>query len=69
MKNKKIIKKLLEEIAIKVAIADANATCPCINYQPKIPKAVKKLRIRANIARRTRRNYQIWHEKRKSYHC
>jgi cyclic lactone autoinducer peptide len=44
MKNKKIIKKLLEEIAIKVAIADANATCPCINYQPKIPKAVKKLR-------------------------
>ena len=44
MKNKKIIKKLLEEIAIKVAIADANATCSCINYQPKIPKAVKKLR-------------------------
>lgn len=44
MKNKKITKKLLEKIAIKVAMADANATCPCINYQPKMPKSVKKLR-------------------------
>ncbi len=44
MKSKKILKKLIENVAIKVAIADANATCPCINYQPKMPKAVKKLR-------------------------
>lgn len=44
MKGKKVITKLVEKIAIKVAIADANATCPCINYQPKMPKMVKKLR-------------------------
>lgn len=44
MKSKKVVRKLIETIAIKVAIADANATCPCINYQPKMPKTVKKLR-------------------------
>lgn len=44
MKNKKITQKLLEKIAIKVAMADANATCPCIDYQPKMPKLIKKLR-------------------------
>lgn len=44
MKNKKMVTKIIETIAIKVAIAEANATCPFINYQPKMPKAVKKLR-------------------------
>ena len=44
MKKERIIKKLIETIAIKVAISDANAACPCITYQSKMPKAVKKLR-------------------------
>lgn len=43
-KNKSIYKKLLEKIAIKIATADANATCACISYQPQLPKSVKKLR-------------------------
>lgn len=44
MKKEKITKKIIEAIAIKVAIADANAACPCVTYQPKMPKEVKKLR-------------------------
>lgn len=44
MKKEKMTKKLIETLAIKVAISDANAACPCINYQPKMPKSVKKLR-------------------------
>lgn len=44
MKKEKMTKRLMEAIAIKVAMADANAACPCINYQPKMPKSVKKLR-------------------------
>lgn len=44
MKKHKITRKIIEKIAIKVAVADANATCPCINYQPEMPKAVKNLR-------------------------
>ena len=43
-KNKSIYIKLLEKIAIKIATADANATCACISYQPRLPKSVKKLR-------------------------
>ena len=42
--TKKLTTKLIETIAIKVAISDANAACPCVTYQPKMPKAVKKLR-------------------------
>lgn len=38
------IKKVIEEIAIKVATVDANMACPCISYQPKQPKSMKKLR-------------------------
>lgn len=44
MIGKKTVKKVIEEIAIKVAIADANTACPCISYQPKQPKSMKKLR-------------------------
>lgn len=44
MKKEKMTKRLMEAIAIKVAMADANAACPCITYQPKLPKSVKKLR-------------------------
>lgn len=35
---------LIEKIAIKIATQEANTTCPFISYQPKMPKAVKKLR-------------------------
>ena len=38
------MKKIIEKIAIRAAISEANTTCPFINYQPEIPKAVKKLR-------------------------
>lgn len=44
MKKENLIKKIIENVAIKVAIADANAACPCITHQPQIPKALKKLR-------------------------
>lgn len=44
MNTKKVIKKWVENIAIKVATADANTACPYITYQPKLPEAVKKLR-------------------------
>lgn len=41
---KKKIRKMVEVIAIKVATADANTACPCMNFQPKLPVSVKKLR-------------------------
>lgn len=44
MKKENKIKKLIEKVAIMVAISDANAACPCIHYQPKLPETVKKLR-------------------------
>ena len=43
-KEKNLLHKTLENIAIKIAMADANTACPCITYQPKLPAAVKKLR-------------------------
>ena len=43
-KEKKMIKNIVENIAIKIATADAKTACPCITYQPELPKAVKKLR-------------------------
>ena len=43
-KRKKIFQHAVEKIAIKVAKMDANTACPCISYQPELPKAVKKLR-------------------------
>lgn len=39
-----MLKRVIEKIAIKVAKSDANAACPCVTYQPTVPKAVKKLR-------------------------
>lgn len=42
--KKKSIRGMIENIAIKIAISDANAACSFISYQPKMPKAVKKLR-------------------------
>ena len=44
MAREKKIKKIFEEIAIKVSTLDANIACPCISYQPKQPKSMKKLR-------------------------
>ncbi len=44
MVREKKIKKMFEGIAIKVATLDANTACPCISYQPKQPKSMKKLR-------------------------
>lgn len=44
MSRKKTLKKIIEKIAIKIAIFDANATCPFITYQPIEPKSVKKLK-------------------------
>lgn len=43
-KNKKNRLTLIEKIAVKIAISDANSACPCITFQPKLPNAVKKLR-------------------------
>ena len=43
-KGKKVFQDAVEKIAIKVAKMDANTACPCISYQPELPKAVKKLR-------------------------
>ena len=44
MKKHNRLKKIIEKIAIRAAISEVNTTCPFINYQPEIPKAVKKLR-------------------------
>lgn len=43
-KGQKIFQGTVEKIAIKIAKMDANTACPCISYQPELPKAVKKLR-------------------------
>ena len=42
MKLRRIIKKINEAIAIKIAVRDADFACPCLTYQPKLPEAVKK---------------------------
>lgn len=44
MKKEKTLKRIIEKIAIRVALEDANSACPCISYQPKLPKSVNKLR-------------------------
>ena len=43
-KVKQIIKKTIVTIAKKSAIMEANTACPFVNYQPKEPQVVKKLR-------------------------
>lgn len=40
----KIVKKAIADIAKKSAAMEANTACPCMNFQPKEPQAVKKLR-------------------------
>ena len=44
MKKNNVTKKVMENVAVKVATADANAACPFITFQPKLPQAVKKMR-------------------------
>jgi len=36
--------KVVAQMALLVAKAQANSTCPFAVHQPKLPKAVKKLR-------------------------
>lgn len=43
-KGKKILRRVVESVAIRIAKSDANAACPCISYQPKLPESVQKLR-------------------------
>ena len=42
--TRKNLSTVIEKIAFKIAAEDANSACPCISYQPKLPKSVKKLR-------------------------
>lgn len=37
-------KKVISNLAKKVAERDANTSCPFLGYQPKLPDSVKKLR-------------------------
>ena len=43
-KTKRNIKKLIVNVAKKVAVVEANTTCPYFGYQEKESKQVKKLR-------------------------
>lgn len=43
-KGKEFIQNVVEKIAISIATVDANTACPCISYQPKMPKAVQGLK-------------------------
>ena len=36
--------KMLVYIAKRIAIRDANTTCPFLGYQPKLPTTVKNLK-------------------------
>lgn len=40
----RVVKKAIADMAKKFAVVEANTACPCINYQPKEPQSVKKLR-------------------------
>lgn len=44
IEKKKFLRRVVEKAAYKMAALEANTACPCIGYQPKEPKAVKKLR-------------------------
>ena len=46
MDKKTIIngKKILGYIAKRIAVRDANTTCPFLGYQPKLPTVVKELK-------------------------
>lgn len=38
--------KLIKKIAVKIAVIGANTTCSWFTYQPRVPKAVEKLKKR-----------------------
>lgn len=38
------VKRAIANMAKKSASIEANTACPCMNFQPKEPQAVKKLR-------------------------
>ncbi len=40
----RVIKIAIADMAKKSAAVEANTACPCINFQPKEPQSVKKLR-------------------------
>jgi cyclic lactone autoinducer peptide len=44
MKLRTMVKKISEAVAVKIAVRDADFTCPCLTYQPKLPEAIKKIR-------------------------
>lgn len=44
MKVKRVMKKVKELVAIKIATRDANVACPYLTYQPRLPETVKKLK-------------------------
>lgn len=43
-KMKNFVKKVVADMAKKSACMEANTACPCVNFQPKEPPDVKKLR-------------------------
>ena len=43
-KLKKTVKKAIANMAKKTASMEANTACPCMNFQPKEPQDVNKLR-------------------------
>lgn len=43
-KIERIVKKTIAHMAKKSARLEANTACTCLNYQPKEPRSVKKLR-------------------------
>ena len=43
-KLKKTVKKAIANMAKKSASMEANTACPCMNFQPKEPQNIKKLR-------------------------
>lgn len=43
-KMKKIVKKIIVKMAKGSASVEANTACPFLNFQPKEPMDVKKLR-------------------------
>ena len=40
--------KMLARAAFKSARKEANSVCLCLNYQPKMPEKVKKLKIQSS---------------------
>lgn len=43
-KLKKTVKKAIANMAKRSACMEANTACPCMNFQPKEPQGIKKLR-------------------------